>query len=34
VEDVDAAFYYVATNETVWPERLLTREELEELVQG
>jgi len=34
VEDVDAAFYYVATDETVWPETLLTQEQLERLVTG
>jgi len=34
VEDVDAAFYYVATDQTVHPERLLSREELERLVTG
>lgn len=33
VEEVDAAFYYVATDQTVFPERLLTREELEQLVR-
>ncbi|MGC4175594.1 UvrD-helicase domain-containing protein [Demequina sp.] len=34
VEDVDAAFYYVATDETVRPDRLLTAPELEALVVG
>jgi len=34
VDDVDAAFYYVATDQTVRPERLLTREELEALIAG
>ncbi len=32
VEQVDAAFYYVATDQTVRPERLLTREELTRLL--
>jgi len=32
IDDVDAAFYYVATDETVRPQRLLSREELEELI--
>lgn len=32
-EAVDAAFYYVATDETVRPERLLSRRELEYLVR-
>lgn len=34
VDDVDAVFYYVATDETVRPERLLTRAELEALARG
>lgn len=34
VEDVDAAFYYVATDQTVRPARLLSRDELEALVRG
>jgi DNA helicase-2/ATP-dependent DNA helicase PcrA len=34
VEEVDAAFYYVATDETVRPAALLTRAELEGLVAG
>jgi DNA helicase-2/ATP-dependent DNA helicase PcrA len=34
VSEVDAAFYYAATNETVWPERLLTSAELEALIRG
>jgi DNA helicase-2/ATP-dependent DNA helicase PcrA len=34
VEDVDAAFYYVASDETVWPATLLSQEELEKLVAG
>jgi len=34
VADVDAAFYYVATDETVWPQSLLSREELELLIAG
>jgi DNA helicase-2/ATP-dependent DNA helicase PcrA len=34
VEDVDAAFYYVATDETVRPERLLDRGALEALIAG
>ena len=32
VDEVDAAFYYVATDETVRPDRLLTLEELEALI--
>lgn len=32
VDHVDAAFYYVATNQTVRPERLLDREELKRLL--
>lgn len=34
IDEVDAAFYYVATNETVRPNRLLTRTEIEELLTG
>jgi DNA helicase-2/ATP-dependent DNA helicase PcrA len=34
VEDVDAAFYYVATDQTVRPQALLGREELEALIGG
>jgi len=34
VEDVDAAFYYVATDTTVHPQRLLTRAEIEALIAG
>ena len=34
VQDVDAAFYYVATDQTVRPQRLLTRVELERLIGG
>lgn len=34
VDDVDAAFYYVATDTTVRPERLLTRLEIERLIAG
>ena len=34
LEDVDAAFYYVATDTTARPERLLTREEIEALLRG
>jgi DNA helicase-2/ATP-dependent DNA helicase PcrA len=33
-DQVDAAFYYVATDQTVRPERLLTREQMEELILG
>ncbi|MES1171154.1 MAG: PD-(D/E)XK nuclease family protein, partial [Actinomycetota bacterium] len=32
VDEVDAAFYYVATDETVRPDRLLTLDELEALI--
>lgn len=34
VQDVDAAFYYVATDQTVRPQKLLTRAELEGLIGG
>ena len=34
IEDVDAAFYYVATDQTVRPTRLLGRAELEALIAG
>ncbi len=34
VEDVDAAFYYVAADATVRPERLLGRDEIEALISG
>lgn len=34
VEDVDAAFYYVASDQTVRPERLLSREQIEALIAG
>lgn len=34
VDDVDAAFYYVATDQTVRPARLLTREQMVELIVG
>jgi len=34
LEDIDAAFYYVATDHTVRPQRLLSQAELEELVRG
>jgi DNA helicase-2/ATP-dependent DNA helicase PcrA len=34
VDDVDAAFYYVATDTTVRPDRLLTRVEIENLIAG
>ncbi|WP_062069731.1 ATP-dependent DNA helicase [Demequina sediminicola] len=34
VEDVDAAFYYAGANQTVRPERLLSRQELVALVRG
>ena len=34
LDEVDAAFYYVATDQTVRPQRLLTRAELEVLVRG
>lgn len=33
LEDVDAAFYYVATNETVRPRALLSREDIEALLR-
>lgn len=33
LEDVDAVFYYVAAGTTVRPERLLTREQIQELLQ-
>ena len=34
VEDVDAAFYYVAADHTVRPEQLLSREQIEALIAG
>ncbi|WP_084077158.1 ATP-dependent DNA helicase [Demequina sp. NBRC 110057] len=34
LEDVDAAFYYVAADQTVWPERLLGRDEIVALLRG
>lgn len=34
VEEVDAAFYYVGADVTVWPEQLLGREEIEDLIRG
>ena len=34
IEDVDAAFYYVATDQTVRPSSLLSREQLEALIAG
>ena len=34
LEDVDAAFYYVGADATVWPERLLGRDEIVALLQG
>ena len=34
IEQVDAAFYYAATNETVRPQRLLIRAEIEDLLRG
>ena len=34
LEDVDAAFYYVGADATVWPERLLGRDEIVALLEG
>ncbi len=34
LDEVDAAFYYVDTDQTVRPERLLTREQIEALLAG
>lgn len=34
LEEVDAAFHYVATDTTVWPERLLSREEIVALLRA
>ncbi len=34
VDEVDAAFYYVGADQTVRPERLLGREDIEELIVG
>ena len=34
IEDVDAAFYYVGADATVWPERLMEREEIIALLRG
>lgn len=34
LEDVDAAFFYVATGQTVRPQRLLNRQQILELLQG
>ncbi|GIG55353.1 ATP-dependent DNA helicase [Demequina activiva] len=34
LEEVDAAFYYVGADTTVWPERLLERDEIVALLRG
>ncbi|WP_234986595.1 ATP-dependent DNA helicase [Demequina sp. NBRC 110055] len=34
LEEVDAAFYYVGADQTVWPERLMTRQEIVGLLRG
>ncbi|MFV0633455.1 UvrD-helicase domain-containing protein [Demequina sp.] len=34
LDDVDAAFFYVGANQTVWPERLMERDEIVALLAG